>query len=106
MSRSPFLPALLAALVIVGSPVLAQPDVVRIDEPKLEGVLLDWCRKFGDRCGQPAADAYCRASGHRRSVRFVQWIDPGKPTKIISDGSICDAAVCDSFRWIECQARN
>jgi hypothetical protein len=97
------LPALIAAVLTNASPSHAQPDVVRIDEPAVEGMLLDWCRSFGKKCGQPAADAYCRASGHRRSVRFVQWIDPGKPTRTIATGEVCDDPGCDSFKWIECR---
>jgi hypothetical protein len=102
MSRTSFLPTLTAALLFGVSPILAQDNVVRIDEPKVDGIMLDWCRRFGEKCGQPAADAFCRANDYRRSVRFVQWIDPGKPTKVISNGQICDSEGCDSFRWIEC----
>ena len=105
MAQRPLLPALFAALVISSTPAFAQSDVVRIDAPQVDGVMLDWCRRFAEKCGQPAADAFCRANGYRRSVRFVQWIDPGKPTKIISDGQICDSEGCDSFRWIECKKR-
>jgi hypothetical protein len=89
-------------------PSLAQTDpadtnVVRIDTPMVDGVLLDWCRVVGEKCGQPAADAFCKAGGHRRSVRFVQWVNPNKPTRIISNGVVCDSPECDSFRWIECR---
>jgi hypothetical protein len=105
MSRTPFLLALSVAQLFIGSPLFAQTDVVRIDKPQVDGVMLDWCRRFGDKCGQPAADAFCRANGYRRSVRFVQWVDPGKLTKIISDGQICDSDGCDSFRWIECMKK-
>jgi hypothetical protein len=98
-----FLPALIAAIVINAAPAFAQSDVVRIDEPQVDGLLLDWCRSFSNKCGQPAADAFCRASGHRRSVRFQQWVSPRKPTRTIDGGGVCDDPGCDSFKWIECR---
>jgi hypothetical protein len=106
MLRSRVFPMLLALVLTGTGSAMAETASVRIEEPRVDGVLLDWCRVYADRCGQPAADAFCRANGYRRSVRFVKWVNPLKPTKIISDGSICDAEGCDSFRWIECKPRN
>ncbi len=93
------------AILVSGAlgPTSVRADIVRIDQPEVDGELLDWC-KFGARgCGQPAADAFCRASGYKRSVRFLQWINPNKPTRFIANGYSCNDPECDSFRWIECK---
>lgn len=96
--------------VLIGLPLMvatlaapAQSEILRFDKPTVDGVLLDWCRLYADKCGQPAADAFCRANGYRRTVRYVKWNGPGLPTKIISNGQICDDPGCDSFVWIECK---
>lgn len=105
MKGRPTFAAMVAILLAMGiaSPTLAQTDAVRFHGPQSDGLLLDWCKGFGKRCGQPAADAFCRAEGYRRSVRFVQLVDPGKPTRIIGTGEVCSDPGCDSFRWIECR---
>lgn len=90
-------------LALFAAPVAATAETIRIDKPQVEGVALDWCRSFGKRCGQPAADAFCRANGHRQSLRFVKWENPGFETRVISDGRICSIPECDTFRWIECR---
>ena len=62
---------------------------------------LDWCREFGTNCGQPAADAFCKAHAFARSVYFRQ--DPGvRPTLTIGTKAVCDAPRCASFNIITC----
>ncbi len=64
-----------------------------IDNPTIAGTALDICRRWGQECGKPAADAYCRQAGYSRSVDHrVRGNAP--PTRDISSGKICDAAFC------------
>jgi hypothetical protein len=89
-------------IAFAGMAAMVQADVMRFDEPKVDGVLLDYCRVGGSKCGQPATDAFCRANGYRRTVRYVKAENVGQPTLNIADKTICDGAECDSFVWIEC----
>jgi len=75
-----------------------------IFKPMFNGNRLDWCMKWSEDCGRPAADAYCRAQGFVRAT----WFQPEKhigarsPTRLIGTGATCDLAHCDGFRQITC----
>lgn len=75
----------------------------RYNHPKVKGQALDYCKKWGQGCGRPAADAYCRFKGYRRALRHrVKQNAP--PTRIISSGQICNAPGCDRIDWVACEA--
>ena len=61
---------------------------------------LDQCFIWGKECGQRAADTYCRAQGYQRAVRFDT--EHARPTRLASDGKVCDADFCVAFRSITC----
>jgi hypothetical protein len=77
----------------------------RFDNPMYQGMLLDVCLTFGNGCGQPAADAFCRWKGFSRSESSEQrLVGLSAPTKIISDGSVCRADYCTAFAYIVCRS--
>lgn len=64
---------------------------------------LDFCREFGQACGKPAADAFCRQKGHPNASRFQISENIGH-TALISTGDTCDHPSCDGFTQIQCNA--
>lgn len=81
------------------------PITRTFNNPRIGGLLLDWCRRWGRECGGPAATAYCRRRGYRFAVSWRQAVDVGRwtSTRIISSGRVCSANFCDSFQWIRCR---
>jgi hypothetical protein len=73
--------------------------------PSYRGYRLDWCRIFENDCGQPAANAFCKAMGFSGSASFQFQANPGVATMTIGQNSICNPQVhrCDSFSSITCQ---
>ncbi len=71
---------------------------------------LDWCFFWEQRCGQEAADAFCRLRGHERALELAQ--DPSigcnlEPTAIIGQADVfCPGKSpghrCDGFERIVC----
>jgi hypothetical protein len=102
MSLSSLLkPAILAA---AASLVLAMPSHAAnksFSNPSVKGKRLDWCKAWGEKCGKPAAQAFCWYQDMGKVMSFT--IDKGisLPTRIISTGQICDTG-CDSFKKIVC----
>lgn len=70
-------------------------------EPKINGVRLDACRVWGNECGQPAADAFCRLEGFDKAVA-LEWDKNIGRTWVMGDASVCDDPNCDGFRTITC----
>jgi hypothetical protein len=68
------------------------------------GNRLDWCLKWSEDCGRPAADAYCQAQGFVKALQFIpdRHIGSRSPTRLIGTGATCDLARCDGFRQITC----
>src|SRR5215470_12512453 len=55
---------------------------------------------WGKQCGQKAADTYCRAQGYERATHFDT--EPARPTRLASDGRVCDADFCVAFKSVTC----
>jgi uncharacterized membrane protein len=73
--------------------------------PKVGNIPLDWCLYFAEKCGEPAASAFCRSQGLATSSDFLQG-HPVPETKVIGDGGLCQAgknnSVCDTFAEVTC----
>jgi hypothetical protein len=76
-----------------------------ISKPMFNGNRLDWCLKWSTDCGQPAADAFCKAQGYQHAIAFEAdpRIGSRTPTRLIGTGATCDLAYCDGFRHITCE---
>lgn len=61
---------------------------------------LDVCFTWGQNCGQKAADTYCWAQGYDRATNFTS--EPHRPTRLGSNGKVCDADFCVGFKTITC----
>lgn len=68
--------------------------------PRVGGVPLDWCARWGVNCGWPAAHAYCRRRGYARAAGYTIY-SPGR-TRIYATGQTCSGPVCRAFRSIRC----
>ncbi len=73
--------------------------------PKYEGYRLDWCLEWGNKCGSPAANVWCRQEHYDRAIDWKKADNIGttSPTKVIRVGRICSQSHCDSFEWISCE---
>ncbi len=73
-------------------------------DPKIQGVRLDWCYKWGAECGAPAAKAFCVSKNLPLVKGFAKAENIGvyTKTKVFSSGQICAAPECDGFTYIKC----
>jgi hypothetical protein len=79
----------------------ASGEGTKYHDPLVDGVALDYCLEWGSGCGEPAADAWCRARGYAGASSFeVRTAAP--PTRIFSSGRICDMVFCDRIISLTC----
>jgi hypothetical protein len=94
--------ALLAICAVTSTAAFALEDT--FNHPTYKKLArLDVCYVWGRECGKKPADTYCRAQGYDWSVRFDT--EPVRPTRLASDGKICDAEFCVGFKSITCFTR-
>ncbi len=85
-------------------------DSVTYRDPTLAGVLnqphrLDYCLRWGEACGKPAAEAFCKLmNGGMPIVSSYKILSDIGDTMIITTGERCEDTGCDSFRYITCKA--
>lgn len=84
------------------SEVTCKSRTVVINNPKINGYGLDYCREWGLNCGKPAADAFCQSKGYVEAKHFSIVAD-GQKTRVINGGQVCDAAHCDRISRVECE---
>lgn len=72
--------------------------------PKVGRYALDYCREFGQNCGQPAANAYCKQHGwdYAKAYKINRDLPP---TKTIGDRKICTHEGCDKLTDVTCAKR-
>jgi hypothetical protein len=95
------------ALAAFAMTTAAEGAVKTFGNPKISGNRLDWCLNWGQQCGKPAADAYCKTLGYNDSVDLEQDPDIGAttPTRLLGTGAVCDQPICDGFTFITCEKK-
>ena len=94
---------LLIAATIFWSSIVFSASIV-YKNPKVGHYALDLCREWGQNCGKPAADAYCKLRGQLNAYEFrIQKDKP--PTKVINGDQVCDSPYCDRITWIKCKTK-
>ncbi len=80
------------------------PGLIRFTNPMYQGYRLDWCRKWANECGEPAASAWCRYKkfDHTNSWKKAPDIGNTSHTKVFQGGRICDKPFCTGFSEIVC----
>lgn len=94
---------ILAALLWpLSPPVLA--DDHTFSKPQSNGYRVDFCRNWGEGCGEVAANAFCLTQGYEAATAFAADNDIGAstPTQTLGDHKVCDQAFCDGFLSISC----
>lgn len=96
---------LLIALCSWPTPSAAVETSQSFVAPTIKDFRLDWCRNWGEGCGGPAAELFCREKGFDKATRWS--IDPnvgarGIPTLVFGDGRLCQGPNCAGFRVIVC----
>jgi hypothetical protein len=69
--------------------------------PEINGLAVDYCLTWGQNCGKPAADAFCRKQGFARSEGHVVY-ENAPPTILVGDGAICREPYCARMISISC----
>ncbi|MGH6907586.1 MAG: hypothetical protein ACREDX_06975 [Aestuariivirga sp.] len=85
-------------------PTPALADEQAFAKPKIGGYRLDLCKYWGDKCGKPAAVAWCQSKGFDTATDFEAAPDIGgvTPTKVIGTGQVCANDGCDGFKYVTC----
>jgi hypothetical protein len=99
-----FAAALLALPAMQFPGAAAEAKEASFSPPKWKGYRLDWCVNWSEDCGQPAADAFCKAKGFEYATHFAQDPRIGSldPTRLIGTDAVCDQDMCDGFKYITC----
>lgn len=96
--------AALLSLATLAFASFAQAETVVYDSPKVGANPLDLCFSWGAGCGKPAADAWCVNNGFTESTGHLVANDIGlsTPTRLISNGAVCDQSFCDGISQVTC----
>jgi hypothetical protein len=96
-------PVVYARRVPVGG-VVPRPPTAIFTNPTQGQYRVDYCLKWGEQCGQPAVDAWCRGQGFKRASAWAPAWDIGAatPTLVIGDNKVCPEAYCDGFASVTC----
>jgi len=79
----------------------SRPAGGKFVEPRIGRVRLDGCLTWARDCGRPAADEFCLRQGYAGALEFAPQPNV-TPTRLISDGQLCDGRYCGSFASITC----
>ena len=71
--------------------------------PLVKGKYVDHCLTWGAKCGQSAADNYCRRVGYERAQSFTRSEKGARlPTIVLGTNQACNKSYCVAFRTISC----
>lgn len=91
--------AMLLAFVCLASPALAESRIFIVaNQP--DGYGIDRCLADGDKCGQPAARAYCRSRDFAQAASYRR-VERDEVTASIP--AICAGSDCGEYVAITCQ---
>ena len=93
--------ALCCFLTAIISPATAFAADKQFDRPAVDGKRLDWCLNWGENCGKPAADAFCKLNGYANATQWRVATSVG-PTWVLGDQRSCGPRSCDGFASITC----
>jgi tetratricopeptide (TPR) repeat protein len=93
----------LKRLSSVEGPSAEASSVVKIEQPRLGNLRLDWCREWAQQCGKAAADEFCRRQGFAEAASFAKAANVGEPTRVIGSGQVCNQPSCAGFAAISCR---
>lgn len=63
---------------------------------------VDWCLRWANDCGKPAADAFCRSRGFAEAKSFADELTGG-PTWVMHDEQICAMKDCRALKSVRCE---
>jgi hypothetical protein len=72
--------------------------------PMQDELRLDHCHEWSNRCGDDAANAWCKTKGFERasSDHPVERVGT-RGTKLIGTGQVCNVDACTAFKYITCE---
>ncbi|GAB6190871.1 hypothetical protein [Desulfocastanea catecholica] len=85
-------------------PDAARGVITHFSLPVYQNYRVDSCLYLDRQCGEPAANAWCRAKGFAKAIDWAVDHDIGAtaPTYLMGDQGLCDHALCDGFLYITC----
>ncbi len=105
---TPLLAALPAPRLTLPTPKPAAPAPAAADKtfeyPVHDIYRLNFCLRWGEDCGEPAATAWCKAQGFTKASAWKADKDIGAlfPTIVLTDKRVCAQGPCDGFEEITC----
>lgn len=90
----------IATVLAVAVPSLAEASVRNYFAPEWEGQRLDACLADARSCGKAVADAFCKSQGFETAILFQR--EPAQSTRKLDSVSMCEGGSCLSFRQIKC----
>lgn len=78
-----------------------QSNIQTFRYPTVNTRRVDWCKTWGQGCGEPAATYFCEQKGFVRANQWIEDKDIGN-TLVLGDNKVCNEAGCDGFKSITC----
>jgi len=98
-----FTPCAAGSLTLLALTALPASGQQTFQQPRVDGIALDWCLRPGADCGKPAADGFCSSRELGPAQGFTRADDVGK-TLILGTKQVCNDPSCDGFAAIQCSA--
>jgi len=73
---------------------------VRINHPRIQGAIVDWCASWATNCGAGGAHQYCRSIGYSSAADWSTFT-PGR-TWVMGSNRYCQAPNCAGFQHVTC----
>lgn len=79
---------------------------VVFQEPMLGDRRVDVCLEWAQKCGEPAATAWCKVKGMGRALDFPAENvgQRGLETRLVGTNEVCKGTFCSAFMSITCQS--